>query len=337
MSLVKKLQDKEIRLIPGKKVCRKCFTRLQKLPDGSSSSVSETDSTSTIASTGEGTSTATDLSAMELSSSLSQIGQSPVKLHSVSRKKRSQYGKRKLSSINREISKRLAVALDVPEEEVTYEKSVEQKVQDFDGLMEKVKAKINEVGTTRSEKIQLLTIVPESRSRKSIMEYFEVTKYMAKASQSLVASNRIFSKPPPRKGKALSSEIKNIIIDFYKDNENTRIMPGARDKVSIAPNVYKQKRLILCTLKELYLSFKAKYPDTKVGFSTFATIRPKWCVLAGSAGTHAACVCTIHQNAILMLKSAQIEDSYQDLISMMVCDPDNKECMLQQCTDCPGR
>ena len=102
------------------------------------------------------------------------------------------------------------------------------------------------------------------------------------------------------------------------------------------PNVYEQKRLILCTLKELYVSFKAKYPNIKVGFSTFASIRPKWCVLAGSAGTHAVCVCTIHQNVILMLKAAQIEDTYQELISMMVCDPNNKECMLQRCADCPG-
>ena len=37
-----------------------------------------------------------------------------------------------------------------------------------------------------------------------------------------------------------------------------------------------------------------------------------------------------------MLKAAQIEDSYQELISMMVCDPNNKECMLQRFADCPG-
>ena len=37
-------------------------------------------------------------------------------------------------------------------------------------------------------------------------------------------------------------------------------MPGAHDKVNIATNVYQQKRLVLCTLKELYQSFKEKHP-----------------------------------------------------------------------------
>ena len=37
-----------------------------------------------------------------------------------------------------------------------------------------------------------------------------------------------------------------------------------------------------------------------------------------------------------MLKSAQIEEIYQDLISMMVCNSSDKNCMLQRCEDCPG-
>ena len=36
-----------------------------------------------------------------------------------------------------------------------------------------------------------------------------------------------------------------------------------------------------------------------------------------------------------MLKSAQIEKNYQDLISVMVCDANNKDFMLQQCESCP--
>ena len=45
-------------------------------------------------------------------------------------------------------------------------------------------------------------------------------------------------------------------------------MPGALDKVSIATNVYEQKGLFICTLKELYQSFKGRNPGIKVGFST---------------------------------------------------------------------
>ena len=78
-------------------------------------------------------------------------------------------------------------------------------------------------------------------------------------------------------------------------------MPDTRDKVSIA-TVYEQKKLVLCTLKELYQSFKEIQPGIKVRFSTFATLRSKWCVIAGSADTHVVCLCTIHQIVILMFQ-----------------------------------
>ena len=48
------------------------------------------------------------------------------------------------------------------------------------------------------------------------------------------------------------------------------------------------------------------------------------------------CVCTIHQNVTLLLKSAEIEESYKDLISMMVCNSNNKDYRLQRCANCPG-
>ena len=57
-----------------------------------------------------------------------------------------------------------------------------------------------------------------------------------------------------------------------------------------------QKRLLLGSLKEIYQQFKDQFPVEKIGFSRFAELFPKHCVLAGASGTHAVCVCTIHQN-----------------------------------------
>ena len=67
---------------------------------------------------------------------------------------------------------------------------------------------------------------------------------MVTAARTLAIFQEICSKPP-----ANSSKIKNIIINFYCNNENRRIMPAAHDKVSIATSVYEQKRLVLCMLK----------------------------------------------------------------------------------------
>ena len=71
--------------------------------------------------------------------------------------------------------------------------------------------------------------------------------------------------------------------------------------MSIARNVHKQKRLLLCNLKELYCAYKEKYPHHKVGLSKFCKLRPKWCVTVSSSGSHSVCVCEIHQNTKLMV------------------------------------
>ena len=100
-----------------------------------------------------------------------------------------------------------------------------------------------------------------------------------------------------------------------------------KDKVSVPTNVHMQKRLLLLNLNELYSSFKSEYPNIKVGFSKFCVLRPKWCVLAGSSGTHSVCVCMIHQNVILLLQASNIEETYKELIQYLVCCINNKDYM----------
>lgn len=62
----------------------------------------------------------------------------------------------------------------------------------------------------------------------------------------------------------------------------------------------------MCNLKELYFAFKQKYREIKIGFSKFYCQRLKWCVLAGSPGTHAVCVCVIYQNVYLLASTLNL-------------------------------
>ena len=96
------------------------------------------------------------------------------------------------------------------------------------------------------------------------------------------------------------------------------------------------KRLLLCNLKELYSCFKLNYQDEKVSFSKFASLRPKWCIIAGPKNTHSVCVCSYHQNVKLLLSSIEIEHLYYEIIDMIVCNRDSKECMVHRCKKCPG-
>ena len=48
----------------------------------------------------------------------------------------------------------------------------------------------------------------------------------------------------------------------------------------------KQNRLVLGNLRELYVKFLEDDAHPNIGFSTFCTLCPPHCVLAGRAGTH---------------------------------------------------
>ena len=84
------------------------------------------------------------------------------------------------------------------------------------------------------------------------------------------------------------TEAVNKIKKIYFDDEFSRQLPGKKDSVSIGRNnhcakrlLLCKKRLLLCNLKELYATYRCTYPEDKIGFSKFASLRPKWCTLGG--------------------------------------------------------
>lgn len=126
-------------------------------------------------------------------------------------------------------------------------------------------------------------------------------------------------------------------------------MPGKNDYVSVKINdrkIHMQKRLILCNLNELYSIFKTKYPNVKIGLSKFAEFRPKYCVLAGSSGTHTVCICIYHENIKLMLKEINMQyltddpnlilTDYCDCLKLTICPDATSLCYLRTCLNCPG-
>jgi len=103
---------------------------------------------------------------------------------------------------------------------------------------------------------------------------------------------------------------------------------GKKEKVGVGnldgEKEYHQKRLVLCNLKELYSNFKKENPGIKIGFSPFAALRPKWCVLSGSSGTHSVCVCTYHHNPKLMIDASLKNSNINELMTKCVCQIENK-------------
>ena len=112
---------------------------------------------------------------------------------------------------------------------------------------------------------------------KKLLEYFGVLNYMVRKSRKLAKEKGILALPDPKCGK-------------------------------------KQKRHIICNLKELYVPFKNTNPEVKIGLSKLCTLRAKYCFLDGASGTHSVCVCTIHQNVKLLLQP--IDATNKELLSL---------------------
>ncbi|XP_071944232.1 uncharacterized protein [Antedon mediterranea] len=171
------------------------------------------------------------------------------------------------------------------------------------------------------------------------MHEFGATNYMVKKSREVKKKKGILGVCDKSQGKSLSEELKESVVRFYENDDNSRICPGKKDKVSVrgkdGEKIEHQKRLVLLNLKELHAAWKTVYPQKKIGFSSFAALRPKWCVLAGASGTHSVCVCKYHQNPKLM--TSCLPYSVHDLMSKAVCSPEEEVCMMGQCKQCPGR
>ena len=146
--------------------------------------------------------------------------------------------------------------------------------------------------TKKSSKIQILTILPKSWTRKTIVEKFGATDYMVRRAKELAREKGILATPNPKtSGRTLSDQTVELVKEWYRSDEISRVMPGMKDFISVKigdTRMHVQKRLILCNLREVYASFKTKHGNAQIGFSKFVDLRPKECVLAGASGTHSA-------------------------------------------------
>ena len=155
-----------------------------------------------------------------------------------------------------------------------------------------------------------MTSLLESWGLKRIKKEFDVGDRMAKRAKKLQSEHGFMSVPESQtRSDCLTNEIQEIIVNFYATDTISRAMPGKNDCLSMKINDLTQKvqKRLLCSLIEAYIVFKEENEAVKVGFSSFANLRPKNVVIPGAnlrpknvvipgaSGTHSVCVCTYHQ------------------------------------------
>jgi hypothetical protein len=125
----------------------------------------------------------------------------------------------------------------------------------------------------------ILTIFPNSWSNQKVQGVFtRACNCMIRGVKQFVMDQGIISPPNPKPGNTLNKITVEVVERFCSSDEVSRVMPAKRDYISIKVSGVKmreQKRLLLCSLKELYSHFKNSHPQAKVGCSKFATCIPE--------------------------------------------------------------
>lgn len=247
------------------------------------------------------------------------------------------YLKKKLEEASEVICKKMRLAYNLDENIDAIPEEVLLKARRFDEMMDAIKTKL-EQDCRYSLKLQILTLVPQLET-KEIQDRVGITRATANSARKLKVEKGLFELPAAKLGsRRLPEDEKQQVINFFCDETsgNSKMLAGKNQCVSIGRNQHKQKQLLLLNLRELYAAYKKDYPDSKVGFSTFCVLRPKWCVLPGSSGTHSVCVCTYHQNVDLQIFAKNPKLSSETVLPKLVCDTESRECMMRQCLLCPA-
>ena len=52
--------------------------------------------------------------------------------------------------------------------------------------------------------------------------------------------------------------------------------------------------------------------------------------------THSVCVCSAHQNVVLLVDAMDWDLTYKDLIKKIVCNTESNKYIMHRCESCPG-
>lgn len=277
-------------LIPGKSLCTSCLTKFQHRHEIFDENDDENSDL---------TYEPPNAAEVSVNEACTSLGISPVRLKRLSSDARPSAIKRKVLKISEVITSKLHNSYNLPFSPYENQRDTQAELcPHYEELIEKLKRRM-ETAESVQEKVNILSLLPSTYTSSQIQKDFKVTEYLVHKTRDLVKKQGVLPKVESKKpSNILDIDTIKTVETFYQNDDYSRMMPGKTDCKSIrrqdGSKEYVQKRLLLCNLKELYADFKTQFPNIKIGFSKFAELRPKFCILAGGTGTHSVCVCLYH-------------------------------------------
>ena len=215
-------------LIPGEKLCRKCWIHTKNILHGhhspTSSSISEDATEFSESSSAENYSTLLD-------DSLAACGVSPLKSSGKSKHQKLFPANKKIEKVTQKLEKafytkgvNIAPCSPPPATRSNDEK-------DFAQLMLELKTKFLQT-TSCNTKIQILTLKPQFWTIDQIVKFFNATIYQVRTAITLKKDESLLSKPKRLVRKGINEDNISNVISFYLDDEFSREMPGAKECVN---------------------------------------------------------------------------------------------------------
>ena len=173
-------------VLPGQKLCRQCVTKYEKLTKSPENEYM-TEIIKTESSQDELASDDDFLlyesPKKKLNSTLKSIGISPVNIHGVTQHSRASNAKGKLKKVLNVYKENISavynvsdIEIDKPAQSYQEYRDTKNKAEELDRLHAAMKEKL--VTASNTEKLQILTLVPDSWSQKYCSEYFGVSEYL---------------------------------------------------------------------------------------------------------------------------------------------------------------
>ena len=199
LQTAKNLENKFLEIVPGLKFCPKCLKLSKNTLAYSTSGSSESENE--LISYDTNTFECQSNSKSNVSSVLNVMGSSPLKLHGLDNRKKVKACKRKVETIKKKLIVDLSIATsldqsflddDTNDAEVVSSKKLRQDSEEYNSMLNAFQFKFNDNHITYDEKIQILTLMPESWRRNRIVNFFGRNNCSEYAVKKSVETKRIF-------------------------------------------------------------------------------------------------------------------------------------------------
>ena len=178
----------------------------------------------------------------------------------------------------------------------------------------------------KMEKIRLARMVSGPVLRKY--------KFKTHAFKVFEVATRI-TKHKPKKN-TLFHRLCQCVTNFYIRDDNSRIMSGLKNTVTVKKNK-KQRRILNDSLKNLHLKYLSEN-NPSLSYTLFCRLRPFWVVFPTERDRN-TCLCKLCENtellAMALKKVDTIPSAKLDLITeSLACSISSKDCMFNMCINC---